>query len=156
MKITLLTLGKTLDFSLKALEEKYEKRLVHYTSWARIDLPELKNNSLQEAHRKEKEGELFLSKISASDVVVLLDERGKDLSSLAFAQYIEKHHLSSTKHLVFCIGGAFGFSTAMYNRADGLMALSKMTFTHEMIRLIFLEQLYRAHTILKKEKYHHN
>lgn len=156
MKITLLTIGKTLDLALKELENKYEKRLVHYAHWKRVDLSEIKNSTLNEDQRKEREGALFLSKIEPSDTVFLLDERGAAYDSVSFANFIEKHHLARSKHLVFCIGGAFGFSQAMYQRAHGMISLSKMTFTHEMIRLIFIEQLYRAHTILKKEKYHHS
>lgn len=156
MKISLLTIGKTLEPSIRELENKYQKRLGHYTQWNRIDLPEIKSSAIQKSRRKEKEGELFLSKIDASDVVILLDENGSSLDSVAFSKFIDKYQVSSTKHLVFCIGGAFGFSPAMYQRANGLLSLSKMTFTHEMIRVIFIEQLYRAHTILKKEKYHHS
>ncbi|HTH82470.1 MAG TPA: 23S rRNA (pseudouridine(1915)-N(3))-methyltransferase RlmH [Mucilaginibacter sp.] len=156
MKITLLTVGKTEDAYLKEGIEKYVKRLKHYTRLELIDLPELKNTkALTEQQQKTKEAELILKKISPFDHVILLDEKGMELSSKQFATYLDKKAISSTSSLVFVVGGPYGFDDLVYERANDKLSLSRMTFSHQMIRLFFTEQLYRAFTILKGEPYHH-
>ncbi len=156
MKIALLVVGKTNDKALIGLIEEYQKRLKYYTSFEIVCIPELKNTKhLSEAEQKEREGELILKQIDNTDVLILLDEKGKEFSSVEFATYIEKKQLASCKRLVFVVGGPYGFSPSVYDKAEGKISLSKMTFSHQMIRLIFVEQLYRAMTILKGEPYHH-
>jgi 23S rRNA (pseudouridine1915-N3)-methyltransferase len=153
MKIELWVVGKT---AFKYLDEGvalYEKRLKHYTSFELVILPDAKGPLSIDA-LKTKEGELILNRLSKDDVLVLLDENGKHQTSIEFSKYIENQQVNSTKRLVFQIGGAFGFSDAVYNRANAKLSLSKMTFSHQMIRLFFVEQLYRAFTIIKGEKYH--
>lgn len=150
-------IGKTVSNALKELEQTYEKRLSHYVSYERIELPDVKQaSSLTPAQLKEKEGQLFLAKISDDQHVILLDEQGTSYTSEGFAQFLASHELHSPKKITFCIGGAFGFSNELYARSNGKIALSKMTFSHQMVRTIFLEQLYRACTINKGEKYHHS
>ena len=157
MKVRLLFIGKTVSNALKELEQTYEKRLIHYVSYERIELPDVKQaSSFTPAQLKEKEGQLFLAKISDDQHVILLDEQGTSYTSEGFAQFLANHELHSSKKITFCIGGAFGFSTELYARSNGKIALSKMTFSHQMVRTIFLEQLYRACTINKGEKYHHS
>ena len=154
MKIELWLVGKT---TFKYLDEGisiYEKRLQHYTSFELVVLPDIRNVPLSTETLKIKEGELILSKIQKEDVLILLDENGKNLSSVELSKFIENQQLSATKRVIFQIGGAFGFSEAVYNRANVKLSLSKMTFSHQMIRLLFVEQLYRAFTILRGEKYH--
>ena len=154
MKIELWVVGKT---AFKYLEEGivlYEKRLKHYTSFELVVLPDVKNPPLSTEALKMKEGELILNKLTKDDVLVLLDENGKHQTSMAFSKFIENQQINSTKRLVFQIGGAFGFSEAVYQRANFKLSLSKMTFSHQMIRLFFVEQLYRAFTIVRGEKYH--
>ena len=154
MKIELWVVGKT---AFKYLEEGiglYEKRLKHYTSFELTVLPDVKNPPLSTEALKTKEGELILNKLTKDDVLVLLDENGKQQTSMEFSKFIENQQISSTKRLVFQIGGAFGFSEAVYQRANFKLSLSKMTFSHQMIRLFFVEQLYRAFTIIRGEKYH--
>ncbi len=156
MKITFLTVGKTEDAYLKEGVDKYVKRLKHYTRLELADLPELKNTkALTEQQQKAKEAELILKKISPTDYVVLLDEKGTELSSKQFAAYLEKRSLSTAASLVFVVGGPYGFDRSVYDRANDRLSLSQMTFSHQMIRLFFTEQLYRAFTILKGEPYHH-
>lgn len=156
MKITLLVVGKTVSGYLKTGEEEYLKRLRFYGNIDYQLLPALKNvKSMSESQQKEEEGRLLLSKISASDFCVLLDEKGKMYASEAFADFLNQKNVSGLKNLVFVVGGAYGFSDALYRRADHKMSLSLMTFSHQMVRMIFLEQLYRAFTILKNEPYHH-
>lgn len=156
MKITLIAVGKTEDKYLIEGIEKYLNRLKHYINFAIIIIPELKNTkSLTEAQQKDKEAALISKHISATDVVVLLDEKGKKYSSVAFAQYLNKQMIGSVQHLVFIIGGPYGFDEQIYKRANSSMSLSDMTFSHQMVRLFFVEQLYRAFTILKNEPYHH-
>lgn len=156
MKINLLVVGKTNHSSLIELQNEYQKRLKHYIGFEMLTIPELKNTkNLSENEQKEKEGELILKQLDVSDYLILLDEKGKQLSSVEFSTFISKKMLSSHKSIVFVVGGPYGFSPKIYNRANGLISLSKMTFSHQMIRVIFVEQLYRAFTILKGEPYHH-
>ncbi|GAB6011515.1 23S rRNA (pseudouridine(1915)-N(3))-methyltransferase RlmH [Viscerimonas tarda] len=156
MKITLLAIGKTdAAYFAEAIDE-YRNRLSHYLPFELQIIPDLKNaKNLSVDKQKEKEGELILKNIQAGDCLVLLDERGKEFSSLNFASYIEKKMQTVSKRLVFVIGGPYGFSDAVYNKATERLSLSKMTFSHQMIRLVFVEQLYRAMTILNNEPYHH-
>lgn len=156
MKIKLLAIGKTDRPALRTLIEDYQKRLQHYIKFELIEIPDIKNSkNLSETEQKEKEGELILKLVSASDRLVLLDENAKQLDSLAFASFLQKQMNSGIKTLVFVIGGPYGFSEALYQKADGKLSLSKMTFSHQMVRLFFIEQLYRGFTILKNEPYHH-
>lgn len=156
MTIKLLGIGKTDDPEIRKLTDVYIKRLQFYNKFEYEFLPDLKKaKNLDEMQQKQKEGELILSKLSASDFVVLLDENGKQFSSEGFSEYIQKRLNSGLKQLVFVIGGPYGFSEAVYARADSKVSLSKMTFSHQMVRLFFTEQLYRAFTILKNEPYHH-
>ncbi len=141
---------------MQELIEEYVKRLSFYIKFEIDIIPDLKNSkNLPEAQQKEKEGELILSKTQSSDHIVLLDERGKEFSSVEFSSELQKKMNSGTKTLVFVIGGPYGFSEQMYQRANAKISLSKMTFSHQMIRLFFVEQLYRAFTILNNEPYHH-
>ena len=156
MTIKLLGIGKTDDPALQNLTEVYIKRLGFYNRFEFELIPDIKNvKNLDENQQKRKEGELLLNKVAASDFVVLLDENGKQYSSEAFSEFIQKRLNSGLKQLVFIIGGPYGFSEDVYKRADSKLSLSKMTFSHQMIRLFFVEQLYRAFTILKNEPYHH-
>lgn len=156
MKIKLLAIGKTDDQHLVALIEEYSRRLSHYISFELQLVPDIKNTkNLSEALQKQKEAEALLKKLDPSDVVILLDEKGKTLSSVAFSEFLQKKMNSGIKTLVFVIGGPYGFSPEMYERAAGKISLSAMTFSHQMIRLFFIEQVYRAFTIIKNEPYHH-
>ncbi|WP_428328852.1 23S rRNA (pseudouridine(1915)-N(3))-methyltransferase RlmH [Mucilaginibacter sp.] len=156
MKITFLTVGKTEDAYLKEGIEKYVKRLKHYTKLVIIDIDELKNTkALTQEQQKTKEAELILKKITPLDHVILLDEKGMELSSQQFAGYIDKKAIASVSNLVFIVGGPYGFDQSVYNRANDKLSLSPMTFSHQMVRLFFVEQLYRAYTIIKGEPYHH-
>jgi len=156
MKIILLTVGKTTDLHLIKLQEEYQNRLKFYISFEHIVIPELKNTkNLSINEQVEKEADLILKNIDATDEIVLLDEKGRQFSSVGFSDYIAKKMLSSIKRTVFVVGGPYGFSERVYKRANGTISLSSMTFSHQMIRLIFVEQLYRAMTILKGEPYHH-
>lgn len=156
MTIKLVCIGKTDSTELKQLIEMYEKRLQFYIKFEIVVIPDLKKaKNLDENQQKSKEGELILSKVQASDFVVLLDEKGKEFSSIGFSEYIQKRLNSGMKQLVFVIGGPYGFSEDVYKRSDSKLALSKLTFSHQMVRLFFIEQLYRAFTILKNEPYHH-
>ena len=155
MQITLLAMGKTDDKQLKQLIDNNKKRLSHYVKFDFEIIPDLKNTkNLSESQQKEKEGEALLKKIQTSDRLLLLDENGKQFSSVAFSQQIQKHMNAGIKRLVFIIGGPYGFSPAVYLRADHKLSLSTMTFSHQMVRLFFIEQLYRAFTILRNEPYH--
>ena len=155
MRICLLTVGKTDAGWVREGLETYSSRLSRYVPFSVNEIPELKNaSSLSKAQVKEKEGELILLRVTAKDTVILLDEKGKEYSSSEFAKEVEKL-ISSGNNIVFVIGGAFGFSDAVYARSDGKVSLSRMTFTHQMVRTIFVEQLYRAFTIIKGEPYHH-
>ena len=156
MTIKLLAIGKTDSKELQDLIEDYQKRLGFYVKFEFEILPDLKNTkNLTEDQQKQKEGELILSKLNPSDVLILLDENGKQTDSVGFSNYLQKHMNSGIKQLVFVIGGPYGFSQEMYNKANGKLSLSKMTFSHQMVRLFVIEQLYRAFTILRNEPYHH-
>ncbi len=156
MKITLLLVGKTAFPYINEGISLYEKRLSFYTNYSKVEIPELKGvSSLREEQIKEKEGELILKHIKPNDEVILLDERGEFHTSESWARHLEKKILYGSRDIVFVIGGAYGFSKEVYSRANGMLSLSKMTFSHQIIRVIFLEQLYRAFTIIKGEPYHH-
>ncbi|MBD3749388.1 MAG: 23S rRNA (pseudouridine(1915)-N(3))-methyltransferase RlmH [Sphingobacteriales bacterium] len=156
MKITLLAIGKTDDQYLIDGFEKYLKRLKHYIKFETIIIPDLKKNkNLSQNEQKIKEAELILKNISSTDEVAILDEKGREFSSLHFADFINKRMIGSVQNLVFIIGGPYGFDQSIYQRANFKISLSKLTFSHQMIRLFFVEQLYRAFTILKGEPYHH-
>lgn len=156
MTIKLICIGKTDHKALDMLITEYTKRLCFYTRFEMDIIPDLKKTkNLSELEQKQKEGELILNKVTATDVLILLDENGQQYSSENFANYLQKHMNSGIKNLVFVIGGPYGFSDEIYQRAHGRVSLSKMTFSHQMVRLFFIEQLYRAHTILKNEPYHH-
>lgn len=155
MKITLLTVGKTdIDWVKQGLE-MYRSRLVHYIPFLVTELPALKGvGSFSPAQIKEKEGERILSAIKPGDDVILLDERGLTFRSVDFAAYLQKKLSAGGKDIVFVIGGAYGFSGAVYDRANGKLSLSEMTFSHQTVRTVFAEQLYRAFTIIKGDPYH--
>ena len=156
MNIKLLCIGKTDDRNLELLISVYTNRLKHYVNFELEIIPDLKKTkNLSEEQQKEKEGELILNKITPQDQLILLDENGKELSSVKFADYLQKKMNSGIKTLVFAIGGPYGFSEAVYAKAQGKVSLSKMTFSHQMIRLFITEQIYRGFTILRNEPYHH-
>jgi 23S rRNA (pseudouridine1915-N3)-methyltransferase len=156
MQIKLIAIGKTDNKNLIALIGDYTKRLGHYIRFEFDIIPDIKNvKHLSESQQKDREGELILSKTTKSDVLILLDENGKQMDSVAFSGYLQKHMNSGIKTLIFVIGGPYGFSDTVYQRANGKLGLSKMTFSHQMVRLFFIEQLYRGFTILKNEPYHH-
>jgi len=156
MKICLLTIGKTDETYLQKGIEIFLKRIPHYISFEMKMIPDIKNSkNLSIEQQKEKEGELILQQLISSDDVILLDENGLEFASLDFARFLEKKMVSGIKRQVFVIGGPYGFSGNVYARAYGKLSLSQMTFSHQMVRLIFVEQLYRAMTILKGEPYHH-
>lgn len=156
MKISLIVIGKTeSDYLIKGIDI-YLKRLQHYISFKVKVIPALKKTkNLTEKQQKQKEGELLLSQINPTDIVVLLDENGKQYNSVGFSKFIQKNMVSATRSMVFVIGGPYGFSDEIYQRASAKISLSPMTFSHQMVRLIFTEQLYRAMTIIKGEPYHH-
>ena len=156
MNIRLILVGKTEAAYLKAGIQEYSSRLVHYCKFSILEIPELKNaKSLTREQIKEKEGELILKNISQGDEVILLDERGKEFTSVEWAQHLEKKFLYSPRDINFVIGGSYGFSKGVYARATEMVSLSRMTFSHQLCRVIFLEQLYRLFTIIKGEPYHH-
>jgi len=156
MNIKLLAIGRTDDKQLQQLIDQYVKRLSHYIKFDLEIIPDLKNTkNLSEAQQKEKEGELILKKLSSSDILILLDENGKQFTSVELSTYLQKRMNSGIKTLVFVIGGPYGFSENVYAKAQGKVSLSKMTFSHQMVRLFVVEQLYRAFTILRNEPYHH-
>jgi len=156
MQIKLLTIGKTDNKQLQQLIDEYTKRLGHYIKFNLEIIPDIKNSkNLSEAQQKQKEGDLILSKVKPSDLLILLDENGKQLDSIGFSNYLQKHMNSGIKQLIFVIGGPYGFSNEVYQKAQGKLSLSKMTFSHQMVRLFFIEQLYRGFTILRNEPYHH-
>ena len=155
MKITLLVVGKTTDIHIENLIQEYQKRLTHYIPFTIQVIPELKNTkALTTDQQKQAEGELILRAITSANDLVLLDEHGKEFRSIEFADYLQKK-MSSSRDLVFVVGGPYGFSEAVYQRANSKISLSKMTFSHQMVRLFFVEQIYRAMTILRGEPYHH-
>ena len=156
MKIKLLTIGKTDNAAIAQLIKTYEARLKHYIQFSIEIIPDLKNTkNFSEEIQKEKEGDLILSKISTTDRMVLLDENGTSFDSIEFSKFLQKQMNSGIKQLVFVIGGPYGFSEKIYKKSQGKISLSKMTFSHQMIRLFAIEQIYRGFTILKNEPYHH-
>lgn len=156
MTIRLLAIGKTDNKALQQLIAEYENRLKHYIKFELEIIADIKNvKNLSEAQQKDKEGKLILKKLNATDVLVLLDENGTQYASIAFSSYLQKKMNSGIKQLVFVIGGPYGFSDTVYQKAQGKISLSKMTFSHQMVRLFVVEQVYRAFTILRNEPYHH-
>lgn len=156
MKITLLTVGKTDKDWVRQGVEIYVSRLKHYIPFAVVEIPELKNvSALTKDQIKMREGELILKNIKPTDDLILLDERGKEYTSVELAKVIQDKISYVGKDMVYVIGGAYGFSDAVYQRANSKISLSKMTFSHQMVRAIFVEQIYRAFTIMKGEPYHH-
>ena len=155
MKSILVVVGKTADKNFIASIADYCSRIHHYMPFELLVIPELKNTkSLSKNQQKEREGDLIFKSLQPTDTVVLLDEHGIEWDSMAFASWLQKKQ-QLTRRLVFVVGGPYGFSPAVYNRAQEKLSLSKMTFSHQMVRLIFTEQLYRACTIIKGEPYHH-
>ena len=156
MKIKLLAIGKTDDKNLQLLIQKYESRLKHYIKFELEIIPDLKNaKNLSETEQKDREGELILSRISGSDQLILLDDKGESYNSMGFSKFMQKKMNAGVKQLVLVIGGPYGFSETVYQKAQGKLSFSKMTFSHQMIRLFVVEQIYRAFTILRNEPYHH-
>lgn len=156
MKITLLCIGKTDEKYLLTGIEKYIKRIPFYVDFKMTVIPDIKKHKgMPIDAQKKKEAEIIFKNLQSGDQVILLDENGKIFTSLQFSSFLEKKMISSVQHLVFIIGGPYGFDSSVYARADSLISLSSMTFSHQMIRLFFLEQIYRAYSILKKEPYHH-
>ena len=156
MKIKLLAIGKTDDKELQSLIDRYEQRLKHYIKFELEVIPDLKKaKHLSEKEQKQREGALILKNTTPGDQLILLDEKGHQFRSIEFSRFLQKKLNAGIKQLVFVIGGPYGFSEEVYQKAQGKVALSKMTFSHQMIRLFFVEQLYRAFTILKNEPYHH-
>ncbi len=155
MKITLLTVGKTDVRWVREGLELYASRLSHYVKFSIREIPELKNvSAFTREQIKEKEGDLILAALAADDFVILLDERGRKYRSVEFAEFV-RDRLNRGADMVFVVGGAYGFSQRVYSRAGSMMSLSDMTFSHQMVRTIFAEQLYRAFTIIRGEPYHH-
>lgn len=155
MNVKLLTVGKTDIAWVREGLEMYRSRLVHYVPFSVVEIPELKKaGSLSPEEIKRREGELILKSLSPQDTLFLLDEHGSEYRSLEFASWLQKQMSSGTRTLVFCVGGAYGFSPEVYGRAVGKISLSRMTFSHQIIRAVFAEQLYRACTILKGDPYH--
>jgi 23S rRNA (pseudouridine1915-N3)-methyltransferase len=155
MRITLLVIGKTTDPRLQSLIEDYQKRLAHYVPFDFAVIPDIKNaKSLSEEQLKTAEGEVILARMTPSMEVILLDEHGREFRSVEYADWLQKK-MGSGRDLTLVIGGAYGFSPAVYQRANGKLSLSQMTFSHQMIRLMAIEQIYRAMTILRGEPYHH-
>ena len=157
MKISLILVGKTDDTFIKQAVDIYSKRLSHYIQLNVHVISEIKNSGkLAESELKEREGELVLKQVQPADFVLLLDDKGKQFTSVEYATYLQRLMNAGTKNLVVVVGGAFGFSEKVYKRANAQLSLSKMTFTHQLVRVFFLEQTYRALTILKGESYHHD
>jgi 23S rRNA (pseudouridine1915-N3)-methyltransferase len=155
MKTILILVGKTTDKHFQAGIDDYTRRISHYMPFDTVTIPELRNTkNLSEEQQKTAEGELILRQIQPTDTVVLLDEHGKELRSVEYARWLQQKQ-QTARRLVFVVGGPYGFSDAVYERANEKISLSKMTFSHQMVRLIFTEQLYRACTIIKGEPYHH-
>lgn len=156
MNITLLCIGKTDNKQLQVLIDTYSKRLGHYIKFSIEIIPDIKNaKHLSQTEQKVKEGQQFLKKLHTQDHIVLLDEKGKEYHSLGFAKFLQKKMNGGFKTLVFLIGGPYGFSDEIYHKAHAKVSLSQMTFSHQMVRLFMVEQLYRGFTILKGEPYHH-
>lgn len=156
MKVTFVVIGRTVDSHFTALINDYIGRLKHYLPFEMQVIPELKDTKhLTVEQQKQKEGDLLLKFFQAGDTIVLLDEGGKEMRSMDFAAWMQKKQINVGRRLIFVVGGPYGFSSAVYNAASEKISLSQMTFSHQMIRLIFVEQLYRAMTILNGEPYHH-
>jgi len=156
MNIKLIAIGKTDNKNLQSLIQEYQKRLSFYIKFELEIIPDIKNGkNLSESQQKEKEGEFILSKIAPTDQLILLDENGKTFSSIEFSAELQKKMNTGVKTVVFVIGGPYGFSETVYAKAQAKISLSQMTFSHQMVRLFFVEQLYRGFTILKNEPYHH-
>ena len=156
MKLTFLAVGRTDSPAVETLTAEYAKRLRRFADFSTEEVPDVKNSkNLSEGEQKNREGHDILSRIRPEDFVVLLDEKGKQFTSLEFAGYLQKQMNSGVRHLVFVVGGPYGFSQDVYRRGDRLLSLSAMTFSHQMVRLFFTEQLYRAFTILNHLPYHH-
>ncbi len=156
MKVCLLVIGKTDASYMREAIAEYEKRLTRHVPYEMKVLPDVRNaRSLTESLQKEREGEMLLEQFRSGDWVVLLDERGRQHTSVEFARYLEQKMLGGVKRLLFVVGGTYGFADKVYRRADDRISLSRMTFSHQMVRMIFIEQIYRAMTILKGEPYHH-
>lgn len=156
MNIKLLAIGKTDNKNLQTLIDDYSKRLSFYVKFELEIIPDLKNaKNLSESQQKEKEGELILAKLAPTDQLILLDENGSSFSSIGFSEYLQKKMNAGIKTLVFVIGGPYGFSEEVYKKSQGKISLSAMTFSHQMVRLFIIEQIYRGFTILKNEPYHH-
>tara|TARA_B100000497_G_scaffold57900_1_gene65857 strand:- start:2582 stop:3055 length:474 start_codon:yes stop_codon:yes gene_type:complete len=156
MKITLYVIGKTDNLHVDALSQLYIQRLKHYINFTLEVIPDIKNvKNLSQAQQKNTEAEALLKKIHSSDFLCILDEKGKAHTSEGFAGFLQKKMISGLKNLVFVIGGPYGFSDVIYQRANSKISLSSMTFSHQMVRPFFMEQLYRGFTILKNEPYHH-
>ena len=156
MKITLLVIGKTDNKHLIQLIDDYQKRLNHYVKFTLEVIPDIKNaKNLSKEQQKEKEGELILQKLQQGDQLILLDEKGKEFTSVQFSAYLQKKMNTGLKRLVFVVGGPYGFSQEVYNKSMGKVSFSQMTFSHQMIRLFVVEQIYRSFTILKNQPYHH-
>ena len=157
MNVELIVVGKTDSREVNALVEEYKGRIGHYTRFGITVIPDIKNTrSLSEAQQKTAEGEAILKLLTPADYVVLMDERGQEYTSQEWAAWLQKRMASGSKRLCMVIGGPYGFSAEVYARADSKIALSKMTFSHQIVRAIFAEQLYRAFTIINNEPYHHN
>ncbi len=157
MKIKIIAIGRTDNANLKQLLDGYLSRLMHYVKAEFVEIPDLKRTkNLSEKQQKDKEGELILAALERSDILVLFDEKGKQFSSREFSKELQKRMNSGIKTLVFLIGGPYGFSEEVYKRAQQKISLSKMTFSHQMVRIFILEQLYRAFSILRNEPYHHD
>ncbi len=155
MKITLLTIGKTNSKELNSLMETLEKRFPSFIRFERKELTDVKNaKNLPEVELKNAEADLIISQLDSSDTLIILDEKGKEFTSVEFSRFLEQQMNNSVKHLVFCVGGAYGFSEKIYRLNPQKIALSKMTFTHQMVRLFFIEQIYRAFSILQGKPYH--
>ena len=155
MKITLLIVGKTTDARIASLIDEYQQRLKHYIPFELVVIPDLKNaKAMSEEQVKVSEGEAILARLTSSMEVVLSDEHGREYRSIEYAEWLQKK-MSSGRDLTLVIGGPYGFSKAVYDRADGKLSLSQMTFSHQMIRIMAIEQIYRAMTILRGEPYHH-
>ncbi|WP_271855828.1 23S rRNA (pseudouridine(1915)-N(3))-methyltransferase RlmH [Patiriisocius marinus] len=156
MKVTLFAIGKTDDKNIIELTDMYIKRLSHYINFTFEIIPDIKNSkNLSESQQKVAEGDEILKRVETSDTIILLDENGKTYTSVGFSKFLQKKMNSGLKNLVFVIGGPYGFSEEIYSRANGKLSLSSMTFSHQMVRPFFIEQLYRGFTILRNEPYHH-
>ncbi len=156
MKITLLAIGKTDDKNLETLIKIYSKRLGHYITFDLQVIPDIKKaKNLSEDQQKQQEGAEILKRTTTSDHLIILDEKGSSYTSVKFANFLQKKMNSGLKNLIFVIGGPYGFSPDIYERAQGKVSLSQMTFSHQMVRLFMVEQLYRGFTILRNEPYHH-